>query len=55
MADQDREQYLMWLLEDALVILRQRGTYFYNSERRGPAAELVEKIEREIERYKDRR
>jgi hypothetical protein len=43
-----REQELEDLLRDAVRFLRDRGTYYYNTQRRGVAADLVDRIEKAI-------
>lgn len=40
-----REKELEKLLREALPFLQTRGTYYYGTERKGPAAKLVNKIE----------
>lgn len=42
----DREKHLEELLKESLHFLKVRGTYFYNAQRKGVAAELVNKIEK---------
>lgn len=44
-----REKKLQDLLEEAMPFLAVRGTYFYNSQRRGVAADLLERIEKALE------
>ena len=43
-----REQQLEALLREAMEFLKARGSYWYNSQRRGVAAELLTKIEKAI-------
>lgn len=43
----DRNRELERLLKEALEFLKRR-TYFYNTQRRGSAAALVEKIEKAL-------
>ena len=44
-----REKQLELLLREAMEFLKTRGTYWYNTERKGPAATLIEKIEQVLE------
>jgi hypothetical protein len=41
-----REKELIELLKEAAEFLRSRGLYYYGHERRGPAAGLLERIEK---------
>jgi hypothetical protein len=44
----NREKELEKLLREAAEFLKARGSYYYNSERRGPAAGLLDRIEKLI-------
>lgn len=41
-----REKQLEILLREAMQFLKARGTYWYNTQRKGIAAELLTKIEK---------
>ena len=43
-----REEKLEKLLREVLPFIKSRGTYWYNTQRRGPAADLVARIEKVI-------
>lgn len=43
-----REKELEKLLREVLPFIKSRGTYWYNTQRRGPAADLVGRIEKAI-------
>lgn len=45
-----REELLEKLLAEALRFLRDRGTYYYNEVRKGIAADLVNRIEKAIDK-----
>lgn len=45
-----REKQLEVLLREAMDFLKTRGTYWYNTERKGPAAALIAKIEQVLEK-----
>ena len=44
----NREKELEKLLREALPFIKKRGTYWYNTQRRGPAADLVARIEKVV-------
>lgn len=46
--DTSREQELEKLLREAVKFLKARGVYYYNSQRRGVAADLLLRIEKVI-------
>ena len=43
-----KEQELIKLLKEAAEFLRSRGSYYYGHERRGPAANLLDRIEKAV-------
>jgi hypothetical protein len=43
-----REKQLELLLKEAMEFLKARGSYWYNSQRKGIASDLIDRIEKII-------